>query len=386
MRNTSAATPLLVAPLLGLVFAACSSSPREASSASPSSGLPGAEPATSAVVAASASAAATPSSARLTIDPAKAKRAEEDAARCLADPRCPATDAERLFTEALDHGSTASCELFYAGAIVTKDWSRARVCFERRFVSLTCNGSSPDADRLILATMLLDGQGGPRAPTRVETLLHGCYEDVSAKWLSDELQTRGEGAAPVDFCMDVGGTTLSMIGCGRMEVEESRMEVALARKSLAARFGDDVLKAEEAAASAFAAYLAADVESRTYPFQMGTMAPLISLGVDSGQNRAYATYLRDVSALRPEGPAAPLDAKAKAAAVKTEADTLADVLKNADDPPWRALIQRSETAFQSFVKAAAAFETVALGTAGADDAVARLSTARVERLNAHLPE
>ncbi len=357
----------------------CSSTPREAATL-PSSTVSATASATPSV---SASASAAPAAVppRFAIDPVKAKRADEDAARCLHDARCPLEDAQRLYAEALDYGSTGSCELFYRGVMVPKDWPRARACFERRFAAVGgCDGSSPGTDRMILASMLLEGQGGPPAPARATTLFAGCYEDVSAGWLKDEIAKRPPGSAPVDFCKDVGGTTLTMNGCGHLDVDESRMQVALARKVLAKRFGEDVLKAEEVMARAFAVYLAADVEAHVYPVQMGTMAPLVALGSESGDHEDYAAYLRAVAETTP------LDSAAKAAATKAEAETLKDVLSKAEDPPWRTLIQRSESAFKTFLKAAMAFEKVALGAPGEDDAAARLSTKRVEQLEALLPE
>jgi hypothetical protein len=88
------------------------------------------------------------------------------AEKCLADPACDDATADALYRNADDAGAKVDCFRFYYGIGVAKDPARARACFERQVQPGGCEGSSPTLDRAYLATMLLDGQGGPAAPGR----------------------------------------------------------------------------------------------------------------------------------------------------------------------------------------------------------------------------
>ncbi|MFO0613803.1 MAG: hypothetical protein U0414_14520 [Polyangiaceae bacterium] len=332
-----------------------------------------------AVVVASGSAPSVAPSARA-VDPAKAEQDEREASACLADPRCALDEARRLYAEALDRGSVASCELFYRGVVVEKDWLRARACFERRFsLGAGCEGDSPSLDRMTLATMLLDGQGGPKAPPRVGALLRGCYEDVSREELERTVAALPTDHAPVDFCHDVGGTTLTMNDCALEDLNQARIERSLARKVLGARLDASVLVAEEALAAMLEPYVAAEVESAVFPVSTGTLAPLVRMGAEASDRSDYAAYLRALA----EGGSL-LAAKPDVEALERAA--LAETLERATDPTWQRLIEASEAAFQRFLKAAASFETQIFGAAAADDARARLLPWRVARLRALSPE
>lgn len=334
---------------------------------------------TSAAAASSAAPIALPPA--VPIDPVKAHESDLAAMRCLYDPTCALADAERLLALAADQGSTESCELLYRGGPFAKDWPRARTCFERRMAAGPgCQGSSPSADRLTLATMYLDGQGGPKAPGRAPALFQGCYEDVSATWLTDEIAKRPEGSPPLDFCTDVGGTTLTMNECALTDVELSRLARPVALKRLAAR-GEAALKQEEELARIFNDYLVADVEAHRFPVQMGTIAPLVTSGAEASDREDYAKWIGDLAA-----GANLIDDAGRATAEKLEADTLADVLSKAGDPAWNTLIRKSEVAYKRFAKAAIELAGVVLGAAGKIDAAARLASLRVERLKALLPE
>lgn len=375
---------LLYVGLFG-TLSACSTAP----SATPTASISAANeapsnvsvtPSASAFAYASASASGIPSAPVVALDPARAKDEQTRAMGCLKDPTCSLAEAEKLFVSALDHGSTDSCELFYRGAILTKDWPRARACFERRFQAASCDGSSPSADRLTLATMYLDGQGGPKAPERAGALFVNCYEDVSAKWLQDEIAGRPEGGPPVDFCRDVGGTTLTMNECSSASLDEAHLERDVALKGLAAR-GTTALQRETGVAQLFSAYIQADVAAQVFPVQMGSIAPLVSNGAEHANLVDYAAWIRAVA----EGRAL-LDEAARIEAEKQEAEALAAALTNANDPAWRALITRAEAAYTRFVNAAVDAEGIVLGEAGKVDAKARLARARRERLKALLSD
>jgi uncharacterized protein YecT (DUF1311 family) len=159
------------------------------------------------------------------MSPADAKALLARADRCLADPACT-DDAAALYRRADDAGAPGvSCFRFYHGIGVTQDLPRARACFERQVAAgPSCEGSSPDLDRLYLAAMLVDAQGGAADAARAEALFAGCFQDVSVQSVLEQVPKRRRpdpGRAPLDFCGDIGGTTLSIGQC--LAVEQDRL-------------------------------------------------------------------------------------------------------------------------------------------------------------------
>src|SRR5262249_40875745 len=142
-------------------------------------------------------------------------------------------DANALYRSADDGGAKGlSCFRFYYGLGIARDLPRARACFERAVAGERCpGGSSPDLDRLFLAVMLIDAQGGPANPGGVEPLFAGCSPDAALRGVLEELPKRSRpdrGREPLDFCRDVGGTTLSMgqcVGVDRDRVAAERVRV-----------------------------------------------------------------------------------------------------------------------------------------------------------------
>ena len=87
----------------------------------------------------------------------------EQAENCLADAACPALEARRLFVAADDaHEDAIHCFRFLDGAGVGRDVARGRACLERRTGRMNCRGASADLAGAELATMRIDGVGGPR--------------------------------------------------------------------------------------------------------------------------------------------------------------------------------------------------------------------------------
>lgn len=155
------------------------------------------------------------------MSPTEAAALVAHADACLADPACT-EGGEALYRRADDAGATGvSCFRFYYGIGVALDRARARACFERQVAADgTCGGSSPSLDRLYLAAMLIDGQGGAPAASRAESLLADCFRDVSVEGLLREVPTRSapdSSRKALDFCKDIGGTTVSTSDCIRVE-------------------------------------------------------------------------------------------------------------------------------------------------------------------------
>jgi hypothetical protein len=140
------------------------------------------------------------------------------ARRCVADPQCPPGEAEALYRRADDAGATGvSCFAFYYGIGIAPDLPRARACFDRKArLETACGGAPAGLDRLYLAAMLIDGQGGDADATRARELLVDCFADLGADGISQEARRRATQDAtrpPLDFCRDIGGTSLTVGEC-----------------------------------------------------------------------------------------------------------------------------------------------------------------------------
>jgi uncharacterized protein YecT (DUF1311 family) len=166
------------------------------------------------------------------VSPAEAAALLAHAEKCLTDATCT-EDGEALFKRADDAGAAGiSCFRFYHGIGVAQDLPRARACFERQVAAApACGGSSPDLERVILAAMLIDAQGGPADPARAEALFTGCFKDAAVSGVLEEIPKRSQpdpARATLDFCNDIGGTTYSIGQChvvDRARVADQRLRV-----------------------------------------------------------------------------------------------------------------------------------------------------------------
>lgn len=204
--------------------------------------------------------------ARATASAAEAARLLADAERCFADPACTNAQAEDLYRRADDAGAGVSCFEFYYGGRVTRDLPRARACFTRKVAAARdCGGSSPDLDRLMLASMLIDAQGGPADPARAASLLAGCYADVSVQALGDEARQRKDLAPdrkPLDFCEAIGGTTLTIGQCELVKAERTKGREQRVARELHARLDAAGEKLAKKAGDAYAKF--ADLEGGAF--------------------------------------------------------------------------------------------------------------------------
>jgi uncharacterized protein YecT (DUF1311 family) len=215
--------PILLAAAVALAPACSSSVP-----VSPEPAVTAVGPTVAALTASSSPPLTSPPAAarpRSTATPAEAAALLAHADKCLADFACT-EDADALYRAADDAGAKdVSCFRFYYGTGITKDLGRARACFERRIAAVAgCGGSSPDLDRLYLASMLVDAQGGPADAARAEALFADCFKDAAVGGVREEVPKRAQpdpARAPLDFCQDIGGTTLSIGAC--LMVEQGRV-------------------------------------------------------------------------------------------------------------------------------------------------------------------
>jgi hypothetical protein len=194
---------------------------------------------------------------------------------CMLEPSCD-EDAAKLASAAIDLGVTAPfCFRLYYGAAVPKDAARARACFERSVGASACDTGSPSLDRLYLATMLLDGQGGAADVARARSLLADCFQDIAVTGVLEQIDKRkapDPARAPLDFCKDIGGTTLSMGECIGVDEDRATIAQAAVERRLLEKLGRQdwpLVERARVAARDFATK-AADVAGDTY--RTGTIA------------------------------------------------------------------------------------------------------------------
>lgn len=299
------------------------------------------------------------------------------AERCLDDPRCSLEDAARLFLQADDARATdMDCFRFYYGVGVPMDLPRARACFERSVsAEKGYSGSSPSLERLFLGSMLVDGQGGPRETERGKGLFVDCFEDGSVTWLRQEADQRSVGADPsrdpLDFCDDIGGTTLSMRRCGSLELNKAAFEAQKAMKTLAPRLDAEGIVLATKAAAAWSKVAEKDADEWSDTYRNGSMRSLIYVGRQAGREHDRAKALRSLFDYAPgqDDPSIAdkdLDREYRAALASRDAE-------------GKKLLVAAQAAWRTYRTAEVALYGRALGKQHDEAAVARDITARLTR-------
>ena len=94
-------------------------------------------------------------------------------------------------------------------------------------------GSSPSLERIFLGLMLLDAQGGPRDRERGQALFADCYlgNDSGVSAAAEEREKSG-ATKPIDFCADLGGTTLDTNACAEVQHDRAIVDAQEAVKEI----------------------------------------------------------------------------------------------------------------------------------------------------------
>jgi hypothetical protein len=204
---------------------------------------------------------------------------------CLAAPLWAQLDAE-------------ACFRLYYGAGPTRDLTRARACFETEVPKRTCNETPFHLDRLYLAAMYLDAQGGAANLDQARALLSECFNDADIAELRQRIAAR-ESAPPgpagrLDFCGSLAGTTRAGLSCSLLA--SLRIDAALGalEKSVLARLdppGRELYRKWKVAGDQFAETDGAAIFESTSP---GTLAPAAS---NDRVNEIHAQQVRDLREL-----------------------------------------------------------------------------------------
>jgi len=315
------------------------------------------------------------------VSPEEAKRGDalaKQSDRCLRDLGCSAAEAARLYLAADDAGAAeVSCFRFYYGILVPADARRARACFERAVRREgACGDQSPTLDRLFLELMLLDGQGGPRDGPRGDALVAGClWGGDSGVTAAVTQHAAGDSGAPLDFCADIGGSTLDMNGCAA--IEETRAAVAAARdeKALVAELALDEagLALWKRADAAFSTFAIDEMKYAGDVYRDGFVRVMQETYIQASHERDRVEVLRALldHAPPPEGSAEELrQAEARAHAEPRDADN-------------RKLLARAQASWKAYRAAELAFARRALGARyGGEAAVTRALDAELDHRRA----
>ncbi len=270
--------------------------------------------------------------------------AAERADQCLADPRCEASEAGRLYEAADDAGATrADCFRFYYGSAVAKDLRRARLCLERRVsAEQSPRGSSPTLERSVLALMWIEGQGGSPDGKHAMQLLAGTFADMDVQDLRGRAQHAPPANAPeIDFCRDVASTTQSLLGCAGVDRERAETDQRLVDKTLVRRLDAAGQALYARGARSFGEFLTKDMALWGDRFRGGSLSPVESASHGTELVRQRAMRLRGATTL----PAA-LETAEQAHRADAELNaTYRAVLSSASDEASRKLLRDAQLAW-----------------------------------------
>jgi hypothetical protein len=303
------------------------------------------------------------------------KRAEER----LADPTCPAADAEALFVKADDaHDRASDCYRFLDGAGVKRDPARGRACIERQLKGSDCDGSSVDLYDAELAVMRIDGIGGKQDIPAARAQFAKCFDDVTKSSVLEhaDAKERDPSTPPMDFCKDSGGTTITWNSCQARARKNEETRGQLQAKAVAEGLDENQKKLFAAATKAYAAYVEA---MSSYAYQVyieGTVRNAMSL---ARARDLYERRTKDLVAFK--GWVAPeASADDAARAIKASAAALAKVATaNADEKKDLAKTQETWNAYRD---AEIAFYTSVFGPKQGADKVKNAMTVRLENRRA----
>jgi hypothetical protein len=271
-----------------------------------------------------------------------------------------------------------ACFRLYYGAGVQRDLTRARSCFEKEVPQRTCNETPFHLDRLYLAVMYLEAQGGAADPGRARALLADCFDDADIAGLRQ--RTAGQ-AGKLDFCESLAGTTGAGMSCSL--VASLRIDTALEalEKSVLARLdppGRDLYRKWKVAGDKFAQADAAAIFESISP---GALAPAAS---NDRVNEIHGQQVRDLRELfryrvHPENNAA-----AWAEAVHTFEERYRKQLERDQRAKVKASAERAREAWIAYRDATPALycEALKLDDCGAvaTDLLTALTKRRIEEL------
>jgi hypothetical protein len=261
-----------------------------------------------------------------------------------------------------------ACFRLYYGAGPTRDLARARACFEKEVPQRACNESPYHLDRLYLAVMYVDGQGGAASPGKARALLSECFDDADIAEIRQRMAAR-ESAPPghagkLDFCGSLAGTTRAGMSCSLLA--SMRIDTALGEmeKSVLARLdppGRELYRKWKVAGDKFAQADAAAIFESISP---GTLAPAAA---NDRVNEVHAQQVRDLQELFRYRVHPKNNAAALAEAVRALRERYRQQVERDQRAKVRESAERAQEAWMAYRDATPAFycEALKLGDCGA---------------------
>jgi uncharacterized protein YecT (DUF1311 family) len=181
------------------------------------------------------------------------------------------------------------------GVGTERDVTRGRACLESQAKSLACEGSSPSLELVELTLMRIDGVGGRPDIRAARSLLADCFDDVARRAVLEHAASkeRDANARPVDFCKDVGGTTLTINACIARQNTKVETTAQLRTKTVVAGLDDDGRALFAADERAYAAYVHAMADFVYEVYRDGTIRGAMALGVEERLNAVRARDLAE---------------------------------------------------------------------------------------------
>jgi hypothetical protein len=301
--------------------------------------------------------------------------ASKQAEDCLASPSCPAADAARLLVAASDvHDAGLDCFRFVDGAGTTRDLPRARSCFERRAKSLACDGSSMSLDAAQLAFMRIDGVGGKPDASGARALLDGCYDDVTRAAVLEHAaaKERDPRTPPVDFCKEIGGTTITANECAARDAKNTDTTRQLEAKAVVASLDDAGKELFATSERTYGDYVTAMGAFAYEIYIQGTIRSGMALSVEAALKARRVTDLAEFSTFVAKG----TSTKDVEAAQHASAAALARV--GTATPAEKAALQKTQQAWEAYRDAEVALYSHAFGPKQGTDRVHAAVLVRLE--------
>jgi hypothetical protein len=273
-----------------------------------------------------------------------------------------------------------ACFRLYYGAGVKRDLARARACFEKEVPQRTCNQTPFHLDRLYLAVMYLDAQGGATELDKARAVLSECFSDADIAELRQRIAAR-ESAPPgqagkLDFCGSLAGTTSAGMSCSVLAALRIDMALGSLEKSVLARLdsqGRELYRKWKDAGDKFAQADAAAIFESISP---GALAPA---AFNDRVNEIHAQRVRDLRdlfryRLHPRNNAAAL-----AEAVRAFEERYRQLLERDDRTKVRESIESAQEAWMAYRDITPAFYCEALKLGDCRAVAADLLTILTER-------
>jgi uncharacterized protein YecT (DUF1311 family) len=225
-----------------------------------------------------------------------------------------------------------------------------------------------------LALMRIDGLGGKNDIDGARDLADGCFDDVTRGAILDRAaaKERDPKLRPIDFCKDVGGTTLTANDCEARDRENAETARALHAKEAVQGLDDAARALFAKSEQAFSEYVSAVGSFVFEVYKDGSIRESISLNAES---QLKAQRAKDLAAF-PRFVAKDTPPKDVEAAQHARAAAVAAV--GTKTPEEKELLAKTEQAWEAYRDAEVALYEAVFGPQQGADRVEAALRVRLE--------